>query len=483
MSNETKQFEWTDELVCEIVSLCLNKYILGEQKLVYPKDIQDFKQSKSIPLQHPETKYMNTVEAYNTGFQMGVRHCEKYGTGVPIPSSQQKYYSQSEVDTIREDAFQAGGSTGNAGIFKRNRSISDMWSFPFYKDYLQSISENKPTPIPQGSKVGWEIVTAKSKNGDIHDFIPEGNKKGSVPCFEMEEPCKAFSVRRISDNEVFSVGEDVSYINDIKEILSWSIREDGMIYAEMLEDIFFPITRLNKVLNNSTPQGSKEGWEIQKKPIIGYPNYEVYSNGEVFSVKKGKFLKKCKDGGYYKVGLSDNGIQKMHTIHRLVAVHFKDNPKNKPCVNHLDGDKLNNNDWNLEWAEYSENNQHAFDTGLRVWEDSSRFKVSKTMGGNPFVAKRAAKIVGVYYTLHECEKDLFVHNSNISKCLNGKLNQCNGYEFEYVTKEAAEQYILENKPCLSLNEVMQFVEPASHPSEENFREYDLRDYLKKKLNQ
>jgi hypothetical protein len=117
-------------------------------------------------------------------------------------------------------------------------------------------------PTPQGSKEGWEIVTAKSKNGDIHDFIPEGNKKGSVPCFKMEEPCKAFSVRRISDNEVFSVGEDVSYINDIKEILSWSIREDGMIYAEMLEDIFFPITRLNKVLNNSNPQGSKEGWEV-----------------------------------------------------------------------------------------------------------------------------------------------------------------------------------------------------------------------------
>lgn len=55
------------------------------------------------------------------------------------------------------------------------------------------------------------------------------------------------------------------------------------------------------------------------------------------------------------------------------------------------------------------------------------------------------------------------------------------YRKYFSTKEAAEQYIIDNKPCLSLNDVMKFVEPACHPSEENFDEIGLRDFVTKKL--
>ena len=70
-------------------------------------------------------------------------------------------------------------------------------------------------------------------------------------------------------------------------------------------------------------------------------------------------------GGYEMVVLTKHRNPAYPTVHRLVAMAFVPNPYNKTVVNHIDGNKTNNVATNLEWVTSSENNQHAYDTGLK----------------------------------------------------------------------------------------------------------------------
>jgi len=82
-------------------------------------------------------------------------------------------------------------------------------------------------------------------------------------------------------------------------------------------------------------------------------------------LSKGRYLKQqLLPNGYCRVTLSVKGKAKSHLVHRLVARTFLRNDENKRTVNHIDGNKQNNNLSNLEWATYSENHKHAFKNGL-----------------------------------------------------------------------------------------------------------------------
>lgn len=99
-------------------------------------------------------------------------------------------------------------------------------------------------------------------------------------------------------------------------------------------------------------------------PIAGYEGlYEVDTGGNVWSFHRGgrkRITNHVGHSGYHRVCLSKNGQTRHIKVHRLVAAAFIENPENKKCINHKDGNPANNNLSNLEWVTHSENHLHAF---------------------------------------------------------------------------------------------------------------------------
>lgn len=133
-------------------------------------------------------------------------------------------------------------------------------------------------------------------------------------------------------------------------------------------------------MKNCVPE-SFEG-EIWR-PIEGFDGeYEVSNYGRVRTLNffrrtkdgkwypvKARILKQYNQKGYLHVNLARNGHYKRFRVHRLVACAFIPKIDGKTDVNHIDGNKQNNNAENLEWCTPSENIRHAFEHGLMHLSD------------------------------------------------------------------------------------------------------------------
>ena len=97
------------------------------------------------------------------------------------------------------------------------------------------------------------------------------------------------------------------------------------------------------------------------KTIEKYDDYEISANGIIRHKTTGDILKAYLNYyGYYTLNLKKNGKwYPTNLIHRLIANAFIDNPENKPCVDHIDNNRANNNISNLSWATNQENSRNA----------------------------------------------------------------------------------------------------------------------------
>lgn len=125
--------------------------------------------------------------------------------------------------------------------------------------------------------------------------------------------------------------------------------------------------------------------------------------------------------GYLGVVLYDKDSKgKTYKIHRLVAQAFIPNPNNLPQVNHIDGNKENNNVNNLEWCNQKENMQHSYKIGLRRNIVKSINQYDKN--GN-FIKK--------WDSIMQAERCLKISNTSISACCLGKKKSAGGYIWKF----------------------------------------------------
>jgi hypothetical protein len=121
------------------------------------------------------------------------------------------------------------------------------------------------------------------------------------------------------------------------------------------------------------------------KDIVGFEGlYAITKDGKVWSYPKearnnlkGKWLSNDKSSRYHQVSLMKDGVKYKRTIHKLVATAFCEGFDDSLQVNHIDGDKLNNNATNLEWISASENRLHSWRTGLQTATDAHKASARK----------------------------------------------------------------------------------------------------------
>ena len=164
---------------------------------------------------------------------------------------------------------------------------------------------------------------------------------------------------------------------------------------------------------------------IIEKEIEGFENYIICTDGTVHN-KKGHNISRWKDNvGYLQVKLSKEGKWYYKRVHRLVAEAFIPNPHNLKQVNHIDGDKTNNEVSNLEWIDNKNNTQHGYDNNL-YHSKHRNIKIE-------VYDKITHQLINTYKSIRETANELNINRKTLSSILFDNKENNYDYDFKAIT--------------------------------------------------
>ena len=154
-------------------------------------------------------------------------------------------------------------------------------------------------------------------------------------------------------------------------------------------------------------------------------NYLVFADGKIYSRYTQKILRPgVNSRGYHSIALHANATRKSYLVHRLVAEAFIPNPENKPEVNHINGNKLDNRVENLEWVTTLENAHHAIKTGLCVPKRNVRCVPVQMFS-------KTGEFIAEFYSISEASHQTGIILSGISEACKGNQKTSGGYIWKY----------------------------------------------------
>jgi len=141
-------------------------------------------------------------------------------------------------------------------------------------------------------------------------------------------------------------------------------------------------------------------------------------------------LSDINSAGYRRVTLY-NPIKKRFFVHRLVAYHFCDGYKDVLVVNHIDGNKLNNNCENLEYVTHSENDLHAYNNGLRTLTGASLIQIEKSKRKVMLTDINTGENI-IFNNYKECAEYFNLNKEYIKECCRGHYLLKRKYKAQYL---------------------------------------------------
>ena len=182
------------------------------------------------------------------------------------------------------------------------------------------------------------------------------------------------------------------------------------------------------------------------KDIEGYEGcYQISTMGRIKSIDRyvprkngklqhvhGRIMIPFDNGtGYKQVYLCKNGKTKVHYVHRLVALHFIENPNNFLEINHKDEDKTNNCVDNLEWC----TREYNINYGTINIRKSQKQLNDKNKSKVVLQYSLDGTFIKEWKSTKDVQRNLGFDNSHISKCCRNIIKTSYGYIWKYKNEE------------------------------------------------